>query len=184
MALNKAYLGSTRTKDGDEVYTPFYAVEPLVKFLEPFRGKIIWCPFDEEWSAFVQLLRERGFQVIHSSITDGQDFFEYTPDHFDLIVSNPPFSKKDKILKRCYELGKPFALLLPVNSLQSQCRVDLFAKYGVEVLVFRERINYHTRQNFESVRDSNHFGSAYFCYKLLPQQLVFDTLNPYERKLK
>ena len=50
MPINKGYLTSDRTSAGDEVYTPFYAVEPLAEFIP--KDKVIWCPFDEEWSAF------------------------------------------------------------------------------------------------------------------------------------
>lgn len=116
MAMNVGYLTSDRTSAGDEVFTPFYAVEPLLEFLP--KDKIIWCPFDEKWSAFYQYFKENGYSVIRSSLHDGKDFFEYEPEKWDILVSNPPFSKKDKILKRAFSFGKPFAMLLPVNSIQ------------------------------------------------------------------
>lgn len=46
MALNIGYLTSDRSEKGDEVFTPFYAVEPLLKYVP--KDKTIWCPFDEE----------------------------------------------------------------------------------------------------------------------------------------
>ncbi len=55
MAINIGYLTADRTSAGDEVYTPFYAVEPLSEFIP--KDKIIWCPFDEEWSAFYQYFK-------------------------------------------------------------------------------------------------------------------------------
>ena len=58
MAINKGYLTSDTTIKGDECYTPFYAVEPLLEFVP--KDKIIWCPFDEEWSAFYQTLNRGG----------------------------------------------------------------------------------------------------------------------------
>ena len=60
MANNVGVLTSNRTKDGDECYTPFYAVEPLLEFIP--KDKIIWCPFDEEWSAYYQTLMRGGVQ--------------------------------------------------------------------------------------------------------------------------
>ena len=114
MALNVGYLTCDRTEKGDEVYTPFYAVEPLLKYIS--KDKTIWMPFDEEWSAFYQLFSEHGYNIIRSSLKDGKDFFQYEPkEHYDVIISNPPFSKKDLILKRLNDLHKPFAILLPVN---------------------------------------------------------------------
>ena len=53
-----------------------------------------------------------------SHIGTGQDFLQYEPqEDYDYIISNPPFSKKDAILKRLYELKKPFAILMPLNVL-------------------------------------------------------------------
>lgn len=123
MALNIGYLTSDR-KD-NELFTPYYAVDPIVKYLP--KEKVIWCPFDEEWSAFYKHLSELGYQVIRSSLIDGKDFFTYEPENWDIIVSNPPFSIKDKVLKRLYSFQKPFAILLPLNSLQGKNRYKYFS---------------------------------------------------------
>lgn len=178
---NECYLKSDRTTSGDNVYTPFYAVEPLIKYLP--KDKIIWCGFDEEWSAFYQLLKENGFNVVRSSLADGQDFFNYEPDNWDIFVSNPPFSKKDKVLERLYSFNKPFAILLPMNSLQGKKRYNYF-KNGIQLLAFDGRIDYHTWGNFESYRKGNHFSSAYFCRDLLPWDLIIEKLYKYNRKLQ
>lgn len=126
MSLNIGYLSSNKTDN--ELYTPFYAVDPIIKYLP--KDKVIWCPFDEKWSAFYVHLRELGYRVIRSSLSDGQDFFKYEPERWDLIVSNPPFSVKDKVLERLYSFQKPFAVLLPLNSLQGKSRYKYFAGGG------------------------------------------------------
>lgn len=182
MALNKGYLTCDRTPKGDECYTPFYAVIPILEFIP--RDKVIWCPFDEYWSAYVQLLEEQGYKVVRSSLKDGQDFFSYEPKEWDIILSNPPFSKKDEVLQRCYDLGKPFALLLPIQTLQSKKRFNYFYHYGLELLTFDQRIGFHINNNFEKPVRGNHFASAYFCRFLLPEKLVFKRLYKYDRKLK
>lgn len=182
MGLNIGYLTSDRTENGDEVYTPFYAVEPLLKYIP--KDKVIWCPFDEEWSAFYQLFTENGYKVIRSSIVEGQDFFEYEPsEHYDIIISNPPFSKKDRILERLDQLGKPFCVLLPCNSLQGKTRYNKCFKNGIQYLGFDRRIDYHTNGNFLTYTKGNHFGSAYFCRDILPRDLIIEHLPKYERSL-
>lgn len=181
MGLNKAYLQSGHTLGSDECLTPYYGVEPILEYIP--RTKIIWCPFDKEWSAFVQLLKQNGNEVIHSHIDDGKDFFEYEPDNYDMIVSNPPFSCKDKVLKRCYELSKPFMLLLPANSIQSKYRVNLFIEYGLELLVFDLRIDYHTNMNMEKTTKGCHFGSAFYCKDVLPEKLIFKKIKKYDKSL-
>lgn len=72
MAINIGYLTSNKTSKADEMYTPYYAVAPLLKYLP--KDKIIWCPCDEEWSAYYNLLKLNGYKVIRSSISEGQDF--------------------------------------------------------------------------------------------------------------
>ena len=73
MAENIGYLQSDSSKTGDEQYTPSYAVRPLLEFIPS--NKIIWCPFDKEWSAFVSVLENNGNKVIYSHIDHGQNFF-------------------------------------------------------------------------------------------------------------
>ena len=181
MAINKGYLTADRSSAGDEVYTPFYAVEPLMEFLP--KDKIIWCPFDEEWSAFYRYFKENHYPVIRSSLREGQNFFEYEPEKWDILVSNPPFSKKDDVLKRAFSFGKPFALLLPVNSIQGKARFKIFNN-DIQMLVFDGRIDYHTPENMESTIKGNPFGSAYFCRNFLPTKLELRQLKKYDRPLK
>lgn len=179
--INKGYLTADRTSAGDEVYTPFYAVEPLSEFIP--KDKIIWCPFDEEWSAFYQYFKENGYKVIRSSLNDGQDFFHFQPENWDILVSNPPFSKKNDVLKRAYSFGKPFALLLPVNSIQGKQRFEIF-RNDIQLLAFDARVDYHTKNNLLCTTKGNHFSSAYFCRNLLPTKLELRRLNKYEKPLR
>ena len=81
MGLNKGYLTAKTDKASDEVYTPAYAVKPLLKYLKDFKG-IIWCPFDQEDSEYVKIFRENGFDVIATHIDNGQNFFYYEPDNY------------------------------------------------------------------------------------------------------
>lgn len=178
--MNIGYLTADRTSAGDEVYTPFYAVEPLFEFLP--KDKKIWCPFDEEWSAFYQYLSEKGYDVERSSLKEGKDFFRFEPEKWDILVSNPPFSKKDEVLQRAFSFEKPFALLLPVNSIQGKKRFRIFDNQ-VQLLSFDGRIDYHTRKNMQATTKGNHFGSAYFCRDLLPTKLELRQLNKYDRPL-
>ena len=62
MPLNKGYLQFNRTSSGDEMYTPHYAIDPLLEFLTD-KSKTIWCPFDLEWSAFVQTFKRGGMRL-------------------------------------------------------------------------------------------------------------------------
>ena len=112
MANNVGYLTAS---NNDELYTPYYAVDPIIEYVP--KGKVIWCPFDKEWSMFVRLLRENGNLVICSHIDNGYDFFNYEPYYYDMIISNPPFSVKDDVIKRLYELKVLHKIIRPNSGL-------------------------------------------------------------------
>ena len=50
MGLNVGYLSSD--KNDNELYTPFYAVEHIIKYLP--KDKTIWLPFDEECQLLIK----------------------------------------------------------------------------------------------------------------------------------
>lgn len=85
---------------------------------------IIWCPFDLQMSKYVEVLSKiPNVKVLYTHIDTGENFFFYEPkEEYDIIISNPPFSQKDNVLKRLFELDKPYAMLLPVPALQGQAR--------------------------------------------------------------
>lgn len=178
MGLNIGYL--TSDKNDNELYSPFYIVDHITKYIS--KDKVIWCPFDEEWSAFYRRLKECGYKVIRSSLAEGQDFFTYEPPEWDIIVSNPPFSIKDKVLNRLYSFNKPFAILLPLNSLQGKSRYKYFSE-GIQLLSFDARVCYHNKEHMDKVVKGSPFATAYFCKDILPNDLIIEKLNMYERSL-
>ena len=178
LGLNIGYL--TSDIEDNELFSPYYIVDHIIKYLP--KDKIIWCPFDDEWSAFYQRLKEKGFNVVRSCLIEGQNFFEYEPEKWDIIVSNPPFSVKDKVLERLYSFNKPFAILLPLNSLQGKTRYKYF-KDGIQILSFDARVSYHDREHMDSVVKGSPFATAYFCRDLLPKDLIIEKLVTYERPL-
>lgn len=166
MAANLGVLTANRTASGDEMYTPKYAIYPLLEFI-PVNAKI-WCPFDTQESNFYKVLKMGGYEVICSHIFEGKDFFKYEPPEWDILISNPPYSKKDEVLKRAFAFEKPFALLLPVNALQGQERFNIF-RNRIQLLSFDRRIHY-ARDGGQVIKNAP-FASAYFCRDFLPSKL-------------
>jgi hypothetical protein len=179
MGLNKGYLTVSRDAYSDEWLTPRYAVEPIMKYLNQKGYRNIWCPFDKSHSQYVRVLRKNDFDVTcsHKDHDDG-DFFTIKPPEFDCIVSNPPFSIKDKVMKKCFDLKKPFALLLPQNSLQSIVRVKMFIDNGgIEYLGFDRRIGFYGNGVLNSFKSGSPFASGYFCKDVLPEKLIFEKIE-------
>jgi hypothetical protein len=159
----------------DEFYTPNYAVTPILKYIK--EGATIWCPFDTEDSNFVKQLRGKGFSVISTHIKDNIDFFE-TEFECDYIISNPPYSKKNEVFTRLFELGKPFAMLVGVVGLfESQRRFEMFRDNIFEVLYMNRRISYF--KDFVEQKPSANppFSSVYLCSGMLPKQIMFEEIN-------
>lgn len=152
----------------DECYTPRYAVYPIVKYLP--KDKIIWCPFDTEESEFVKVLKQNNFKVIYSHIKLCQDFYNYEPEEWDIIVSNPPFTNKRKIFERCLNFNKPFALLMSNTWLNDSAPKQLFKDKDLQLLMFEQRIQYN---NLKKIT----FSSSYYCYNLLPKQIIMEKLK-------
>ena len=174
MAINKGYLTAKTDKASDEVYTPDYAVKPILKYLKP--NSTIWCPFDTEDSEYVKIFKEAGYKVIYSHIDNGQNFFEFEPkEDYDVIISNPPFSIKDNILQRLTELKKPYAMLMPLPALQGQKRFKYLK--GSQALIFDKRINYFKDYKTKEIQKGVSFASIYICKDFLPKDLIFEKID-------
>ena len=177
MPANIGYLTAKTDKASDEVYTPAYAVTPLIKYIKDFNSNAtIWCPFDMEYSNYVKEFTKAGFKVLRSHIDEGYNFFFYEPEEpYDVIISNPPFSQKDNVLKRLFELDKPYAMLLPVPTLQGQTRFPYMK--DIQYLGFDKRINYYKDLAMTKTQDGASFGSCYLCRNFLPRDLIIEELR-------
>ena len=175
MAINTGYLQAKTDKASDEYYTPAYAVKPIIKYIRE-GSKTIWCPFDTQDSEYVKCLTEAGHTVIATHIDEGKNFFFYEPaEHYDYIISNPPFSCKDAVLERLAKIGKPYVILLPLPSLQGQKRFSYLV--GTQALIFDKRINFYTDSARTSIAKGVSFATIYICKNFLPKDLIFEKLE-------
>ena len=151
----------------DEYYTPKILVEPILKYIKP--KSIVWCPFDTENSEFVILLKEAGHKVIYSHIGLGQDFFEYEPEEYDYIISNPPFTRKLEVFDRLYKLNKPFAMICGLPILNYQEIGNFFLDKELQLLIVDKKVSF----------DGNtaSFNNSYFCHNVLPKDIIFEHLE-------
>lgn len=158
----------------DERYTKKEGVLPLLKFLKPFKNKVVWCPFDTSESEFVKVFTENGFQVTYSHIDYGQDFFSYEPKNWDVLISNPPFTNKKGIVERALSFNKPFALLLPITWLNDAAPAQLFKDRNFQILSFDRRMTFKNSPKGKQIN----FLAAYFCVDFLPKHFIFENLYP------
>lgn len=128
----------------NDAQTPPYALEPILPFLERVvKGGIIWEPACGE-GLLANALRNHGFRVTGTDIKDEHDFLSMDIGNFSAVVTNPPHSNplKYQFLERCYELGKPFALLIPVETIGAARAQRLFQKHGAEWIFLDKRVDF------------------------------------------
>ena len=160
----------------DQCQTPTYGLDPLLPYIK--HGWHIWEPACGD-GQLVDALRLVGHTVTGSDILDGHDFFTTTPRGIDAIITNPPYSTKYKWLARCYGLGLPFALLLPGETLFAVKGIDLFQRYGVELVIPIGRINFKM-PNTGYEGGGAQFPTAWFTHKFnVGRQIAF---KPFERR--
>lgn len=180
MAEKSAKMGPRENGASDDFQTPGEALWPLFPYLKP--DWTIWeCAAGK--GNLVREFEKRKYKVVASDILTQKDFLLWQPEHFDAIVTNPPFSLKQEFLERCYSLKKPFALLLPFTTLEGKKRQALFKQYGISLLIFDKRVNFFTPSGKGG---GAWFPVCWFCWGLnLPKDLNFvDYISPSQTRLE
>ena len=119
--------------------------------------------------------------MIHSHILEGKDFYTWQPnEHWDCIISNPPFTNKRKIFERALSFNKPFALVMSLTWMNDSAPKQLFKDKDLQLLMFEERMKF---MNNGKIDNKITFSSAYYCWNFLPKQIIMDSLKNYENNL-
>jgi len=150
-------------KDSDNYITNKEDWERIKEYIP--KDKVIWSPFycDGKQKEYFE---EMGFNIIH----EDEDFFENNKG--DIIIDNPPFSKKKEILMRIKELDKPFILVCPSVLLVYKWFQEMF-KDNLQIIIPYNRIKF---RHLESINKNYTppYASFYFCYKMeLEKDLIF-----------
>jgi hypothetical protein len=120
-------------------------------------------------------LKGRGYEVTASDIETGFDFLDtlMPVPKCDMLLTNPPFDVKDRWIRRCYDIGKPWALLMPITAHGEQERVSMYREYGVQLIMPPRRIEFITPNGTEG---GGWFFSVWFTWGLnLPRDNVYPT---------
>lgn len=142
----------------DNFFTPKEEWQRLSPYLP--RDKVLWEAFYGDGKSG-QYLQELGFQVVH----ENEDFFQHNKG--DVVVSNPPFSKKKEVLQRLYDLKKPFCLLMPYEVLFYK----YFEKFRPEIslLIPNERVSFLKDGKLTKFN----FNCIWFAWRMEVPKLVF-----------
>jgi hypothetical protein len=149
----------------DDYMTPKEAWEAIQHIIP--KDKVIWEPFYGNGDSG-KFLSDLSFNVIHRDI----DFFE---NNFgDIVVSNPPFTKKKEVLQRLIELDKPFILIMPCSTLVCSYVRSLLGN-DIQIIIPRKRIQFSKLVNGKlECGGKCNFDCFYYCYKMnLPRDINF-----------
>lgn len=157
-------MSFTSDKESDNYITNKEDWLKIKKYIP--EDKIIWSPFYCDGKQ-KEYFKEMGFDIIH----EDKDFFSYTPE-YDIVIDNPPFSKKKEILNRLKDLDKPFIIICPSMMLGYKYFQTDF-KDHIQIIIPSTRIKFK-----HLTSDNNNytppFASFYFCYKMnLEKDLIF-----------
>jgi hypothetical protein len=137
--------GIVTTNEQDLYITPTWCIEVLIKQYINVKMPNIKSVYDPCCGTRVigDVFRELriDIQLFESDLyttTTKVDFLEVDLSSItsvDCVITNPPYgnNNKTKFLKHCYESGKPFMLLLPIQTLNTPGRISLFMTFGIHL---------------------------------------------------
>jgi hypothetical protein len=154
-------------KKNDEYYTPEWVWDCLKDYIP--KDKIIWEAFRNEnelSTRSADYLRKLGFSVLNPLC----NFFDNNLG--DIVVSNPPFSLKEKVLKYLIEKEKPFILILPNIILNTKYFIEI-AKNNkdIQILILPKRVDF-IKEN--ETKSQSTFHTLIVAYKMnYKERLIF-----------
>jgi hypothetical protein len=152
----------------DDYMTPKYAWKNISHLIP--KNKIIWEAFYGDGNSG-QYLTELGFNVFHKPI----DFLKEQPPEWDIIVSNPPFSKVKEIMNHLAELDKPFIIIMPCSRINTSYMKSW--KDKLQIIIPPKRIQFEKLidgKKEDGWKPACNFDCFYYCYKIgLPKDIIW-----------
>ena len=104
--------------------------------------------------------------IIHEPI----DFFDdNTLPEYDMVLSNPPFSKSKEVFKRLKELDKPFIIICPSSKINTSYVRENYKNQKLQIIIPRKRIHFIKLVNGkvpDKWKNACNFDCFYYCYKM------------------
>ena len=136
----------------DDYNTPLCAWKDMLQFIN--KREKLWLPFYNDGSC-KELVKNLGYNIIHFN----KDFYTY--DISDaLIIDNPPYNKKEKILEKLLKdtPNRRISLLLPIGTLERK----YLRKYNTNLQVVIPNKYY----SFIESGKPAPFMTCWFCWNL------------------
>ena len=146
-------------KISDNYITPIKNWRLIYHLLD--KEKVYYDPFFCDGSIGEELKKD-GFKIIHQN----QDFFNCELPEFDIILTNPPFSIKEKVFDKFIEINKPFIVIAPSTMLS----LKYFQKHfrnKIQLIIPPKRLTFlHLDLKKRNKNYTPPYASFFFCYKM------------------
>ena len=150
------YKQNTQIFKDDDYETTENILKDLLPFIEDHN--IIYDPFYcdgfviNEWN-----------KLNKKCINEKKDAFNREhPKDFDILISNIPFSCKEKCVELGFKLNKPFIMLMPIDTLGSKWIKKYFNK--LEFIIPNGRYNFYKKN--QEKKSSSWFDTMWICYNI------------------
>jgi hypothetical protein len=154
----------------DDYTTPLYVWEMILDYLDLAKDTIIYDPFYNDSKSKTYL----GILGYNNVIHENEDFFQnYDKYKYDIIISNPPYSIKQHILKILHQIDRPFVLIVPTAIISKLYVKNIFKDDidKVQYIIPSRRLQYEVN-GYNQRRTP--FDTLFFCYKLeLKRDIVY-----------
>ncbi len=169
---------TSHTTPTDQYFTPEIAIDPLFNLIDLDTYKIVFEPCCG-LKHISNVFEHHGFTVISRdkyTMEESYDFLESNDlPEFDVLITNPPFALKYEILEKSFHTNKPFALLLPFETLTTIRGHDIFKGKSFAIGLFYKRIEFVRPDGTEynTVPCAWFFGNFPFCENNYPYVKMF-----------
>lgn len=144
----------------DQYETPDYVFDMLLEELEPEEWTI-WEPFPGSGHS-TEYMNSKGFDVVNGPHAD---FFDNTvappvvkPQHKLAVVTNPPYSLREKIMKKLKALGvETIAFFVPIGTIGTKYFLNFFPQEDNQLLFHQGHVRFIHPQTRKEM------GTAPFC---------------------
>lgn len=139
----------------DDYETPLYILKSLLPFIKKYN--IIYDPFYCNGTVI-----EYWKELDKTCINEKLDAFNRThPEDYDIIISNIPFSCKEKCMELFFKLDKPFIILMPIDTMGSTWINKYFSK--LQFIIPHKRLHFEKNK---SLGKGSWFDTCFYCYGL------------------
>jgi hypothetical protein len=152
------------TATHDNYNTSKSAYEMLKQYIPD--DTTLYDPFYNDGKAFDYMTETFSNNII---IHEDKDAFSWFPE-CDIVVTNPPFSRKYEVLEWLVKHEKPFFCLLPLYTISTIKYSKITNFKDFQYIVSCGRIKYEA----DGIKTGACFESVWICHKInLPKDVMF-----------